>query len=159
MIMSRFTNRLYNLVTMKRRAGIGIPEIPFVIILFGISLIFRIWLTNLAPQPLGLYDQGEYEWYAHKMYDSPWLLASHTYRSYLYPLLLAVVYRIAGFGNREVVLYLQAAMDSIVSLFVYSVLAKGIKVGLWARIGSLLNAFNSITSGYVGVLLPIARIK
>lgn len=137
---------------MKRREISNSSTVWLLIILFIVSLVFRLWLNNLSPQPF-VYDQGEYEFYAQKIYSNPWLLASHTYRSYLYPLFLATVYRLSSFGNHELVIYLQAALDSFVSICIYIVLAHGLKAGKWSWVGGVLYALNPFTSGYVGVLL------
>ena len=117
-----------------------------------VSLVFRLWLTELVPQPF-VYDQGEYERYANYIYHNPWLLASHTYRTYPYSLFIAVIYRLTYLGNHEAVIYSQIILDSLVSLFIYFILVHGVNIGRWAWLGAILYAINPITSGYLGVLL------
>lgn len=124
----------------------------FIIAVFIIGVLFRLWFVGLAPQPFG-WDQYEYEMYAAKIFNHPWMMASHSYRSYPYPLLLALFYKVVGFGNHQAVFFLQAVMDSLVGLMIYVILRNGLKNKVAARIGFLLYTINPFTAGYVGVLL------
>lgn len=117
-----------------------------------VSVVFRLWFTGLVPQPFG-YDQQEYETYAARMFNHPWMAASHSYRSYPYPLMLAVFYKIVGFGNHPAVFFLQAVLDSLVGLMIYAILRHGCKNKPAAWIGLFLYTLNPFTSGYVGVVL------
>lgn len=124
----------------------------FIIALLVAGVLFRLWFIGLAPQPFG-WDQYEYEMYASKIFSHPWMMASHSYRSYPYPLMLALLYKIVGFGNHQAVFFLQAAMDSFVGLMIYVILRHGLKNKAAAWIGFFLYAVNPFTAGYVGVLL------
>lgn len=119
--------------------------------IFLLGIIFRLWFISLAPQP-PYYDQDEYERYASKMVDHG-LLASHTYRSYPYPLFLAFTYKIVGFGNRHFIFFLQAIIDSLSGLLMYWILYKSFPKKSIAMIGYIIYMINPFTSGYVGVLL------
>mgnify|MGYP001557899505 CR=1 FL=1 len=124
----------------------------FIIAVLVVGVLFRLWFIGLAPQPFG-WDQYEYEMYASKIFSHPWMMASHSYRSYPYPLLLALFYKVVGFGNHQAVFFLQAVMDSFVGLMIYVILRNGLKNKVAARIGFFLYAINPFTTGYVGVLL------
>jgi len=127
-------------------------ELFFLILAFIGGVLFRLWFISLSPQPFG-WDQYEYEMYALKIFNHPWMMASHSYRSYPYPLLLALFYNVVGFGNHQAVFFLQAVMDSFVGLMIYVILRYGMKNKSTAGIGFLLYTINPFTSGYVGVLL------
>lgn len=123
-----------------------------VLLLFLASMLFRMSFISLFPQPFG-YDQQDYETYAGKMFNASLMLASHSYRSYPYPLMLAVLYKVVGFGNHQAVFFLQAVLDSLAGLLIYLILRYGLINKLRAWIGFILYAINPFTSGYVGVLL------
>jgi len=125
-------------------------ELFFLILAFIGGVLFRLWFISLSPQPFG-WDQYEYEMYAAKIFSHPWMMASHSYRSYPYPLLLALFYKVVGFGNHQAVFLLQAVMDSFVGIMIYMILRiLRSRAGL---IGLILYLINPFTSGYVGVLL------
>lgn len=124
----------------------------FVVLLFLASILFRMWFITLAPQPFWS-DQQEYETYAARIFNHPQMLASHSYRSYPYPLMLAVFYKIVGFGNHQAVFFLQAVVDSLVGLMIYAILRFGLRNKPAAWIGFILYSVNPFTSGYVGVIL------
>ncbi len=126
------------------------PIIVYALVLGGI--VFRLWFIALAPQPFG-WDQYEYEMYAKKIYEHPRMLASHSYRSYPYPLLLAGLYKIVGFGNHEAVFWLQAVMDAVTGALIFWTILRGFKNRSAAWLGFVLYEINPFTSGYVGVLL------
>ncbi|MDO8451695.1 MAG: glycosyltransferase family 39 protein [bacterium] len=119
--------------------------------LFLIGILFRLWFISLAPQPFG-WDQYEYETYAGKMLGSPWFLASHSYRPYPYPLFLALLYRVFGFGNHGIVIAAQAIVDSATAVLLFLALRVAGKRQAATVVG-FLYALNPFTSGYVGVLL------
>lgn len=124
----------------------------FVVFLFFAGILFRMWFIGLNPQPFWS-DQQEYETYAARIFHNPWMLASHSYRSYPYPLILAVVYKIVGFGNHQAVYFLQAVLDSLVGFMIYAILRFGLKNTTAAWIGFILYTLNPFTGGYVGVIL------
>lgn len=124
----------------------------YIIAVLVVGVLFRLWFIGLAPQPFG-WDQYEYEMYAAKIFNHPWMMASHSYRSYPYPLLLALFYKVVGFGNHQAVFLLQAVLDSLVGLMIYVILRRGLNNKAAARIGFFLYAVNPFTAGYVGVLL------
>ena len=125
-------------------------ELFFLILAFIGGVLFRLWFISLSPQPFG-WDQYEYEMYAAKIFRHPWMMAAHSYRSYPYPLLLALFYKVVGFGNHQAVFFLQAVMDSFVGIMIYMILRiLRSRAGL---IGLILYLINPFSSGYVGVLL------
>jgi hypothetical protein len=135
---------------MKLSRGIvGVAGVYGLVIL---AIGFRLWFVSLAPQPFG-WDQYEYEMYAHKIFSSPYFLASHSYRNYPYPLFLALVYTVVGFGNHQAIFFIQAVADSIVGLLLFFILSFGLRAQRAGWIALILYTFNPFTSGYVGVLL------
>ncbi len=119
--------------------------------IFLMAVLFRARLTILVPQPF-MYDQTEYEAYAHKMYDAPFLLAAHTYRSYPYPLILAFIYKYVGFGSHAAVFAVQAILDSLTGLMLFGILWI-VEKRRAAWITYILYSVNPFTSAYAGVIL------
>lgn len=127
-------------------------ELFFIAVILLGGVLFRLWITGFVPQPFWS-DQQEYETYAERIFNHPQMLASHSYRSYPYPLMLAVFYKIVGFGNHQAVFFLQAVLDTLVGLMIYAMLRFGLKNKSAAWIGFILYSVNPFTSGYVGVIL------
>ena len=115
------------------------------------GFLFRMWLIGLAPQGFA-WDQGDYEWFAKDILRQGWL-ASHSYRSYPYPLLMAVIYSFVGVGNHAAIYVANALMDVASGLLVFFILRRGFKMGWGAWVGIITYSFNPFTSGFVGVLL------
>ena len=67
--------------------------------------------------------------------------------------MLAIFYKIVGFGNHQAVFLLQAVLDSIVGFMIYAILRYGLKNKPWAWVGFFLYSVNPFTSGYTGVVL------
>ncbi len=122
------------------------------LIIFAIGIILRMWFISLTPQPF-VYDQYEYYTYAMKMLSTPHMLASHSYRSYPYPLLMALVIKIWGPNNIGVMYIVQAVLDSLIGIFIFILLYLGFRQRRAAWIGLILYTTNPFTSGYVGVYL------
>jgi hypothetical protein len=119
------------------------------IILFAVA--YRLWFISLNPQSFA-WDQDEYQLYAAKMYNAPFLLASHTYRSYPYPLFMTIIYWFWGFANHKALFTGQAINDALTGLLVLLILKTIIRKNPYVPyIGFLLYAINPFTSGYVGV--------
>lgn len=119
--------------------------------IFVVAVLFRLWLIHLVPQPF-IYDQTEFEYYAQKIVTAPYMLAAHTYRFYPYPLLLALIYKIAGFGNHAVVFTFQAVLDSLTGVLLFAILRLvGKKRAAWVTF--VLYSVNPFTSAYAGVIL------
>jgi len=129
-------------------------ESLLVILVFCTAIIFRLWFITLMPQPYG-WDQEEYDRYALKMYWQPQLLASHSYRSYVYPFFLTVLYKAVGqWGVQQPVYIVQAILDALAGVLIYLILRNGNKVrNIGAWIAYILYSVNPFTSGYVGVVL------
>lgn len=119
---------------------------------FVFGFLFRMWFITLAPQLYG-YDQYEYDSYAKKMFDHPFLLASHSYRNYPFPLILAILYKFVGFANTAAVYRLNGIIDSLTGLLVFFLLRRATKKEALAWTGSFLYMVNPFTSGYVGLVL------
>ncbi|OGG05019.1 hypothetical protein A2Z33_07065 [Candidatus Gottesmanbacteria bacterium RBG_16_52_11] len=120
-------------------------------VFFG-AVWYRLWFITLVPQPV-IYDQDEYQWYATKIYYHPQMLASHSYRSYPFPLMLATVYKFAGFADYPAVYTVNAVLDSLTAVGIYFLLRFSVRQKPAAWTGLLLYAVNPFTAGYVGVLL------
>lgn len=119
---------------------------------FIFGIFFRLWFIALAPQPV-IFDQYEYLLYAEKIFKDPLLLASHSYRSYPFPLVMAILFKFTGFGNTYAVYVLNAVLDSFIGIMIFFLLWKGFGSLKSAWIGVILYMVNPFTSGYVGVVL------
>jgi hypothetical protein len=135
---------------MKLPSKKTLGEIFLVAAIAVFAFFFRMWFITLEPQPF-VYDQGEYEFYAYKIFTAPFMIAPHSYRSYPYPFFEAVIYKFAGWGNHQALYVANAVLDSCVAVFVYLLLRFGFKRKAIAWIGFVLYAVNPFTSGYVGV--------
>ncbi len=133
---------------MKNR----VKTVLLLLAIFILGIIFRLWIASLAPQPF-INDQKDYEWFATKILRDPHMLASHTFRTYPTPLLNAIIYRFAGFGNHTAIFFVQAVLDSFVSLMIFYILRRGLKFRNIAWLGAVLYAVNPFTAGYVNVVL------
>jgi 4-amino-4-deoxy-L-arabinose transferase-like glycosyltransferase len=125
-------------------------QLILIILLFLTAISFRLWFITLAPQPF-YWDQDEYQNYAMKMYNDRFLLAAHTYRSYPWPLVMAIIYRIVGWGNHNALYLFNAILDSVTAFVIYIAVKKTVKLSTAAWASYLIYAFNPITSGYVGM--------
>lgn len=134
---------------MHNSHNIVIRTIAATVAIFFAAILFRLWFITLAPQPF-IYDQGEYERYAAKIFSQPHLLASHSYRSYPLPLMEAVVYKVSGWANHQALYKVHAVLDALVAVMVFILLKEGMRLKTAAWIGYILYAFNPFTSGYVG---------
>ncbi|MBI3577129.1 hypothetical protein HY086_03785 [Candidatus Gottesmanbacteria bacterium] len=121
------------------------------LLLIGVGIVLRLWFIHAFPQPFG-WDQYEYHQYARKILEHGWL-ASHSYRSYPYPLFVAVIYRLFGFANLSAVRLVQVGMDTLTGILVYVAIAAISKKGKAAWLGFFLYEVNPFTAGYVGVIL------
>jgi hypothetical protein len=127
-------------------------EASVIIGVFIIAVFFRFWFANRYPQPF-IFDQTEYEMYAAKIYLHPVMLASHSYRSYIYPLFMALVYKITGFGQRYIIYDIQIAIDSIAAIIIYVITSRYLRLPHAALAAALSYALNPFSIGYVGVIL------
>jgi len=109
-------------------------------------------VAYLVPQPF-INDQQDYDWFASKILAAPYFLASHSFRTYPYPLFLAVLYAFAGFANHNAVYIAQGVIDSSIIGLVYVVTKKATKNEVTAIIGAIIYAVNPFTSGYINVVL------
>lgn len=124
----------------------------YVIIFFIISILFRMMIAFIVPQPF-INDQRDYDYFASKIMADPHFLGSHSFRTYPYPLLIAVLYKFVGFANHQSVIWLQIVMDSVTVILVFLILKLSVKSPLTAKIGLALYALNPFTSGYTNVVL------
>lgn len=129
---------------MKRRLVI------FIILACGIA--FRMWFASLVPQPF-INDQRDYDDFALKILSDPHMIGSHSFRSYPYPLLLAFIYKFAGFANHQAVFFVQAVMDSFTGLLVFGIVRQAKMRFPTALVGMVLYMANPFTAGYVNVVL------
>jgi len=126
-----------------------IRTIAVCIAIFLAAILFRLWFITLSPQPF-IYDQREYEMYAVKIFSHPFMLASHSYRSYPLPLMEAILYKFVGWADHQALYTVHAILDAFVAVMVFLLLKVGMRLGKLAWIGYILYAFNPFTSGYVG---------
>ncbi len=117
-----------------------------------VGFLFRIFLISTFPQPM-IFDQEEYEAYARRIYDAPLMLASHSYRPFPYPLMVATIYKVFGLGNHNAVFVVQAILDTSVGLFIYLLLRDSGKFGGARWLGLALYSLNPFTAAYTGVIL------
>lgn len=127
-------------------------ETLLVVLFVVVGIIFRLWLTHVSPQSFA-FDQGEYESYAIKITNDSHFLASYSFRPYVYPMFLSLVYKYGGFGNHEPIFVLQAIIDSIVGVFMYIILRQISNKNSFSLIAMLLYELNPFTAAYVGVIL------
>ena len=139
-----------NFCHMKMPSKQKVGEIFLAAAICVFAFFFRMWFITLEPQPFA-YDQNEYEHYAYKIITAPFMLASHSYRSYPYPFLEAVIYKFTFWSDHQAIYTVNAVLDSLVAVFVFLLLRFGFKRKSIAWIGYFLYAVNPFTSGYVGV--------
>lgn len=115
------------------------------------GVLFRLWLTNLVPQPF-MFDQTEYERFAMGILKKG--LYVETARLYGYPLILAFIYRILASSQAGLALTIfQASLDSLVAILIFLMGKKLFNRELPALIGSVAYLFNPFTSSYVSLFL------
>jgi hypothetical protein len=134
-------------MTVGKKKLIG--EVFLVATIFVFAYCFRMWFITLEPQPFA-WDQDEYLKYALKIFYAPFMLASHSYRSYPWPFLEATIFKFVGWGNIHALYVANALLDSIVAVFMFFLLRSGFAKKSIAWIGYILYAVNPFTSGYVG---------
>lgn len=127
-------------------------ESGMVCLVLVFAVFFRLWFANLVPQPFW-WDQEEYQNYAAEMMGRPFYLAANSYRSYPYPLILAMIYTVAGFGNHQAVFALQAVLDGLTGVLIFVILQSTLKNRTVSWLGMLGYAVNPFTAGYVGMVL------
>ncbi len=122
-----------------------------VVLLLIIGFLFRVWFSQLVPQPF-VYDQDQYYGYALGIIHKG--LWADTYRLYGYPLIIAPLIYFFGVSRPLPWTIFHAFLDTSTALLIWAIARKIMphsKVS--AVISFLLYLFNPITSAYVGVLL------
>lgn len=122
----------------------------YLIILFILGIIFRLWIANLVPQPF-VFDQTEYHSFALQMLDKG--LVSWQPRLYGYPLFLSLIYRLFGEGNFLAVFVVQSIVDTLTGLIIYLIAKKIFKNQIVAIFSFTLYLFNPFTSVYAVLTL------
>lgn len=118
-----------------------------------IGFCLRLLLVYIAPQP-DIFDQKEYHQYARGILTlNSYDLGVSSYRTYGYPLVLAVIYHFVGIENRWGWIIFQAVLDTVSALLVFGIAQKIFRSIVPAWIAYLLYLFNPFTSAYVGVRL------
>ena len=120
--------------------------------IFLIGIVYRLWFASLVPQPV-INDKLDYRWFSLQMLQDPHMLAAHTFRTYPTSLMDALIYKVAGYENLRAVFIVQAVMDSAISLMIFYVLSRGLKLRKAAWVGAILYSLNPFTAGYVNVIL------
>lgn len=128
-----------------------LPKLLPILSIFIIAILFRFWLIHLVPQPV-IFDQDEYIWYAGKILFQRFF-SSFSYRSYGYPMLIALIYKIFGINNYDAIYFIQILMDSSVAIILIPMSwMLGIK-GKLGYLSAILYALNPFTSPYTGLIL------
>ncbi|MBI3380337.1 glycosyltransferase family 39 protein [Candidatus Gottesmanbacteria bacterium] len=122
----------------------------YLIIFFVLGIIFRLWFTNLVPQPF-VFDQTEYQYFAQQMLQKG--LFAWSARLYGYPLFLAIIYKLFGLGNFTSVAAVQAILDSTTGILIYLIGRKIFKNKIIAIICCLVYLFNPFTASFISLLL------
>jgi len=126
----------------------------WIIILFGLGLIYRLWLIYLSPQALIL-DQVQYHDYAMGMLKTG--LYAHSFRIYGYPLFIALIYKFTGIISTISNLpwqLIQVVLDTSTALLVYFTATRLFDRRSIANIAYIICLFNPFTAPFAGVLLP-----
>lgn len=118
--------------------------------LFIIGVIFRIWFSQLVPQPF-VYDQEEYYGYALGILKNG--LHADIYRLYGYPMIIAPLIALFDVASPFPWTVFHAILDSITAFLIYWMAKKVFTSEKPAWVGFILYLFNPFTAGYVGVLL------
>ncbi len=137
---------------MRAPTSSAIREITLLGLYLSIGILFRLWLASLAPQPF-INDQRDYDYFAGKILADPHMIASHSFRTYPYPMLLALLYRFVGFGNHQAVIVFQAILDSLTGVLIYALVLLIRQKKSTARLALFIYALNPFTAGYVNVVL------
>lgn len=121
-----------------------------VVILVLIGLVFRFLLIELIPQGFML-DQGEYHQVAEGILQNGIFVSS--YRTYGYPILLALVYRFFGTEATLPWKVLQIVLDTAVGLLVFAIAKRLFRNFSLAFIAAMITMLNPFTAAYTGVRL------
>jgi len=125
----------------------------FFYFLLTLGFIYRLLLVHLAPQP-DIFDQEEYHQFARGILTlNSYDLAVSSYRTFGYPLVLAIIYHFAGIENRWAWIIFQAIMDTATALLVFQIALKIFRKVQPAWAAYIIYLFNPFTSAYVGTRL------
>lgn len=123
-----------------------------VALIFIIGVLFRLWLINLAPQPL-VFDQEEYHNLALGLLDQKQFMFISAYRMTGYPIVLSFIYSIFGTGDNFYWKLIQAGLDSMCAVLIYLSARKIFADKRPGLLASILYLFNPFTSVFTGVRL------
>lgn len=127
----------------------SIKRVIVIIVLLILGFLFRLALSYFFPQPF-IYDQQVYQWIADIMRTTP--LYTDPFRSYGYPLFIAITDLLVGKGRIGVVI-IQSLLD-VLTGYILFLIAKNIfhsfRNALFVCALYLLNPF---ISAYTGILL------
>lgn len=122
----------------------------WLIALFCIGFLFRIWFTGLVPQPF-VYDQDQYYGFALGMINNG--LHADAYRLYGYPLLIVPLVYFFGVSSSVPWTIVHALMDAMTGVLIFLIARKIVTSSLAPWVAYVLYLFNPYTSAYTGVLL------
>ncbi len=122
----------------------------WLVILFSLGFLFRLWFANLVPQPF-VFDQEEYYGFALGIIKEG--LHADIYRLYGYPLIITPLIYFWGVKSALPWTVFHALIDSATALLVFWMAKKLFRREEPAWIAFAFYLFNPFTAGYVGVLL------
>lgn len=126
----------------------------WIIILFCLGFLYRLWLIKLFPQNL-IFDQVQYDEYAREMIRNG--LYAHSFRIYGYPLFVALIYLYTGIESTVSKLpwqLVQVFLDVSTAVLIMIIAKKILGKTNIANLVYVLYLFNPFTATFTGVLLP-----
>ncbi|MCJ7739926.1 hypothetical protein MUP32_01235 [Candidatus Microgenomates bacterium] len=125
---------------------------PLILILFMVlGFFFRLKMASFFPhQPL--YDEKAYLEFARGMIREVFV-ADYYARTYGYPLLLSVVFRIFGHSNLYAIIITQSILDTLTAGLLLLISMQIFRKNTWAWLTFFLYLFNPLTASYCGLYL------
>jgi hypothetical protein len=142
----------------ERQTGDGKRPIPWkrvaeplvLLVLVAAGVWYRLAFAATFPEPL-IYDQWGYDGFARMILEKG--LYAISSRTYGYPLIVAVIYKLFGPDNAAAWRTVQAGMDAATAFFAYLIVRQltRSKPAAWTALAIAL--VNPLTAAYVGVLM------
>ena len=118
--------------------------------IFAVGFVFRLWFVHTYPQEL-VFDQEQYRQLAIDLINFPgW---AHTFRTYGYSLIIAILYKIFGIGDTVSWQVLQCLMDAASGVILFFIVNTFIKKKLTSWLAYIFYEVNLFTISFVGLLL------
>lgn len=116
-----------------------------------LGFFFRLKMASFFPhQPL--YDEKAYLVFAQGMIRQVFV-ADYYARTYGYPLLLSMVFRIFGHSNLYAIIITQSILDTLTAGLLLLISLQIFRKNIWAWMTFFLYLFNPLTASYCGLYL------